>query len=133
MSDYGMAQDILEEKGRLETEYANDIASLTVALEEKHQLRVSLEEKLDNIEESQNDNLSKIIKERDHAIFEYKLYKKERVHASWSRTPGRSRPEHGVRPWPHRWERRRRQKSDERWLVRGCHRKVDRVVVVGCA
>ena len=36
MSDYGMAQDILEEKGRLETEYANDIASLTVALEEKH-------------------------------------------------------------------------------------------------
>ena len=76
MSDYGRTQEELEEKERLEREYANDIASLTVALEEEHELRVSLEEKLENLDESQNAIFSQIIKERDHAIAKYKLYKK---------------------------------------------------------
>ena len=65
-------------RGRLEREYANDIAVLTVALDEEHELRVSLKEKLENLDESQNTIFSKIIKERDHAIAKYKLYKKER-------------------------------------------------------
>ena len=79
MSDYGRIQEELDEKERLEREYANDIAALTVALEEEHDLRVSLEEKLENLDESQNAVFSQIIKERDNAIAKYKLYKKEKV------------------------------------------------------
>ena len=79
MSDYGMTQDFLGEKGRLEREYANDIAALTVALEKEHELRFSLEEKLEYLDESQNAFFSQIIKERDYAIAKYKLYKKEKV------------------------------------------------------
>ena len=79
LSDYGQIQEEIDEKERFEKEYANDIASLTLALEEEHELRVSLEEKLENLDESQNAIFSQIIKERDHAIAKYKLYKKERV------------------------------------------------------
>jgi hypothetical protein len=79
MNQYGMAQDLLEEKGRLERENANEIASLTMAIEEEHELRVSLEEKLENFDESQNETLSKIIKERDHAIAKYKVLEKQKI------------------------------------------------------
>ena len=79
MSQYGIAQDLLKEKGRLEREYANEIASLTEAIEEEHELRVSLEEKLENLDESQNETLSKIIKERDHAIAKYNVLEKQKV------------------------------------------------------
>ena len=79
MSDHGRIQEELDEKERLEREYANDIGSLTLALEEERELRVSLEEKLENLDESQNAIFSQIIKERDHAIAKYKLFKKEKV------------------------------------------------------
>ena len=67
----------LEEKGRIEREDANEKASLEDALEEEHETRASLEEKLNSIEESHNEIIAKIIKERDHAHAKYKVTKKE--------------------------------------------------------
>ena len=52
---------------------------MSVTLEEERELRVSLEEKLENIEESHNDIIAKIIKKRNHAIAKYKMCKKEKV------------------------------------------------------
>ena len=69
----------LEEKGRIEREDAIEIASLNNALEEEQETRVSLEEKLETIEESRNELNSKLIKERDRALSKYKKLKKEKV------------------------------------------------------
>ena len=52
-------------------------ASLENALEEEHELRVSLEEQLESIEESHDSIIAKLIKEHDHAIAKYKVTKKE--------------------------------------------------------
>ena len=79
MSQYGEAQHLLEKKEESEREDANEIASLTVTLEEEQELLVTLEEKLESIEESHNKITSKLIKERDHAIAKYKLAKKKRA------------------------------------------------------
>ena len=49
------------------------------ALEEEQELRVSLEEKLETIEESHNETISKLIKERDHALAKIKMLKKDKV------------------------------------------------------
>ena len=46
-----------------------------LTLEEEQVLRVSLEEKLKSIEESHNEIISKLIKERDPAIAKYKWLK----------------------------------------------------------
>ena len=54
-------------------------ASLEDALDEERETHDSLEEKLESIEESQNDIITKIIKERDHAHAKYKVTKKENV------------------------------------------------------
>ena len=66
----------LVEKGRIEREDANEKASLEVTLEEEQETRASLEEKLESIEESHNEIIAKLIKERDHAIAKYKVMKK---------------------------------------------------------
>src|SRR5664279_5796081 len=58
----------LDEKGRIETEDALEKSSLTVTLEEEQELRVSLEEKLESIEESHHKIIAKLTKERDHAL-----------------------------------------------------------------
>ena len=79
LSQYGEAQHLLERKGEIEREDAIEIASLTVTLEEEQELRVSLEEKLESIEESYNETISKLIKERDRAIAKCKLAKKKKV------------------------------------------------------
>src|SRR5664279_3009220 len=78
LSQYGEAQHLLERKGEIEREDAIEIASLTVTLEEEQELRVSLEEKLESIEESYNETISKLIKERDRAIAKCKLAKKKK-------------------------------------------------------
>ena len=62
MSQYGEAKALLEDKGKIEREDAIEIASLSVTLEEEQELRASLEEKLENIEESHNDIIAKLIK-----------------------------------------------------------------------
>ena len=49
-------------------------ASLEDALEEEQDTRASPEEKLESIEESHNDIIAKIIKERDNAHAKYKAF-----------------------------------------------------------
>ena len=66
-------------KQEVEREDANEIASLNVTLEEEHELRVSLEEKLNSIEESHNEIISKLIKESGNSTAKYKLAKKKKV------------------------------------------------------
>ena len=78
-SQLNEALDSLYEKGRIEREDSIEIASLNNALEEEQELRVSLEEKLETIEESHNEIISKLIKERDHALAKIKMLKKEKV------------------------------------------------------
>jgi hypothetical protein len=52
----------------LEHEYVNVIRDLKDALEEEQELWVSLEEKLESIEESHNKIIAKLTKERDIAL-----------------------------------------------------------------
>ena len=52
---------------------------MSVTLEEEQELRASLEEKLESIEESHDLIIARVIKERDHAIAKYKICKKEKV------------------------------------------------------
>jgi hypothetical protein len=52
----------------LECEYANCIYDLKNALEEEQELRVSLQEKLESIEESCNEIISKLTEEHDLAL-----------------------------------------------------------------
>ena len=79
MAQLGEAQDLLEEKERLEREAADEIASLTQAHEEEHNLRVTLEESVLNLEVSNNLNISKLTKERDHALALVNVLKKEKL------------------------------------------------------
>ena len=79
LKQYVETQELLEKKPKSEREDANEIASFTVILEEEQVLQVSLEEKLESIDESHNEIISKLIKECDHAIAKYKLAKKEKV------------------------------------------------------
>ena len=69
----------LEEKGKIERDDAMEKATLEDALEEEQETRASLEEKLENIEESHDAIIAKLIEERDHAISKYKMLKKEKV------------------------------------------------------
>jgi hypothetical protein len=79
LTQLGEAQDLLEEKERLEREAADEIASLTHAHEEEHNLRLTLEESVLNLEESNNLNISKLTKERDHALALVSVLKKEKL------------------------------------------------------
>jgi archaellum component FlaC len=67
LSQYGKTLEKLDEQMRLVKECANDIASLKDSLEGEEEERATLEEKLDSIEESNNEVISKLTKERDHA------------------------------------------------------------------
>jgi hypothetical protein len=56
-----------------------EIASLKDSLEGDEEERATLEEKLDSIEESNNEVISKLIKERYHARAKVKMLKKEKI------------------------------------------------------
>jgi hypothetical protein len=79
LSQYGKTLEKLDEQMRLEKEYANDIASLKDSLEGEEEERATLEEKLDSIEESNNEVISELTKERDHARAKVKVLKKEKT------------------------------------------------------
>jgi hypothetical protein len=68
MAQLGAAQDLIEEKERLEREAANEIASLTQAHEEEQNLRMSLEASVITLEDSNNAIISQLTKDRDHAL-----------------------------------------------------------------
>jgi hypothetical protein len=63
-----MKEGKIDKMFSLEREYANDSHDLKYALEEDQKLRVSLEEKLESIEESCNEIISKLTKERDLSL-----------------------------------------------------------------
>ncbi|KAK1670520.1 hypothetical protein QYE76_058679 [Lolium multiflorum] len=79
MAQLGAAQDLIEEKERLEREAADEIASLTQAHEEDHNLRISLEASVLNLEVSNNAIISKLTKDRDHALALVGVLKKEKL------------------------------------------------------
>jgi septal ring factor EnvC (AmiA/AmiB activator) len=60
-----MKEENIDKIFSLEREYANDIHDLKYALEEEQEIRVSLEEKLESIEESYNEIISKLTKEHE--------------------------------------------------------------------
>ncbi|KAK1653947.1 hypothetical protein QYE76_071752 [Lolium multiflorum] len=72
-----MHENTIDKKGALEREYANDVASLKNDLEEEQETIASLEEQLETLEVSQNEIVSKLTKERDHAKAQVKMLKKE--------------------------------------------------------
>src|SRR4051812_20482483 len=72
------SEELLQEKGRIEREYAIEISSLKSALEEE-EIRASLEDRLESIEESHDELVAKLINERDHAISKAKKLKSEKV------------------------------------------------------
>jgi hypothetical protein len=76
MCQLGDGRDTIKEKEEFERLAADDTGSLSIELEEEQTLRASLEEKLLGLEESHNLNLSKLTKERDHALAMVKLLKK---------------------------------------------------------
>jgi hypothetical protein len=63
-----MKKDKIDKIFSLEREYSNDIHDLKYALEQEQELRVSLEEKLESIEESHNEIISELTKDRDIAL-----------------------------------------------------------------
>jgi len=67
MSQFAHSEALLEEKGRIEREDTLEIASLKNALEEE-EARVSLEEKLASIEESYEEVVAQLMKERDNSL-----------------------------------------------------------------
>jgi hypothetical protein len=79
MSQYGQTLEKLDEQIRLEKEYVHEIASLKESLVGEEEERVTLEEKLDSIEESNNQVISKLIKECGHARAKVKVLKNEKV------------------------------------------------------
>ena len=68
-----------DEKCEIERDDADTIASLKASLAEEEEYRVSLEERLESLDESNGLIVAKIIKERDHALAKYKVLKKEKV------------------------------------------------------
>ncbi|KAK1663601.1 hypothetical protein QYE76_051760 [Lolium multiflorum] len=68
MAQLGAAQDLIEEKERLEREATNEIASLSQAHEEEQNLRMSLEASVIILEDSNNALISQLTKDRDHAL-----------------------------------------------------------------
>jgi hypothetical protein len=79
MSQYGQTLEKLDEQRWLEKVYAHEIASLKDSLEGEEEEQATLEEKLDSIEETNNEVISKLIKERDHACAKVNVLKKEKI------------------------------------------------------
>jgi chromosome segregation ATPase len=79
LGELAHANDLLDLKERFERENADEISSLTQALEEEQELRVALEERLSSLEDEQNEIIRNLTKERDHAIALSTLLKKEKV------------------------------------------------------
>jgi prefoldin subunit 5 len=79
MIQYGQSLEKLGEQRRLEKEYVHEIASLKESLEGEEDEQATLEEKFDSIEETNNEVIDKLIKERDHACAKVKVLKKEKV------------------------------------------------------
>ncbi|KAK1643686.1 hypothetical protein QYE76_061491 [Lolium multiflorum] len=68
LSQLGAAQDLIEEKERLEREAANEIASLKEELDDERNLRMSLEASVIVLEDTNEAIVSRLTKDRYHAL-----------------------------------------------------------------
>ena len=79
MSQLGAAEELLETKSEIEREDSLTIASLKASLEEESEYRTTLEERLESLDDKNDEIIAKIIKDRDHAFAKYKVIKKEKA------------------------------------------------------
>jgi hypothetical protein len=79
MAQLGEAQDLLGKKESLEREAAADVASLTQALGEENNLRISLEASVLKLEVSNHSIISNLTKDRYHALALVVVLKKEKL------------------------------------------------------
>ena len=61
MSQLGAAEDLLEVKGKIEREDSLTIASLNVSLEEESEYRTTLEERLESLDDKNDEIIAKIM------------------------------------------------------------------------
>jgi chromosome segregation ATPase len=73
------AEEILDDKGKIEREDALTIASLNASLQEESEYRTSLEERIESLDDKNDEIIAKIIKDRDHVFAKYKVIKKEKA------------------------------------------------------
>jgi hypothetical protein len=80
------AEELLQEKSKIEREDSLTIASLNASiaslnssLDEESEYRTTLEERLESLDAKNDEIISKIIKDRDHVFAKYKVIKKEKV------------------------------------------------------
>ena len=62
------ARDLIEVKEQLEREAADEIATLSQALTDEQELRVTIESSMDALHEEHNLNIAHLLKDRDHAL-----------------------------------------------------------------
>src|SRR5215216_4914782 len=72
-------QELLDERCKLGREHMIEVEALNNALEEEQETRMSLETKLEGLDEANDLIINKLIKERDHAIAKYKKAKKDKI------------------------------------------------------
>ena len=75
-----------EDKGKIEREDSLTIVSLNASIEslnasldEESEYRTTLEERLESLDDKNDEIIGKIIKDRDHAFAKYKVIKKEKA------------------------------------------------------
>ena len=86
MRQLDAAEEILDDKGKIEREDSLTIASLNASieslnasLEEESEYRTSLEERIESLDDKNDEIIAKIIKDRDHVFAKYKVVKKEKA------------------------------------------------------
>src|SRR3954462_11564188 len=72
-------QELLDVRCKLGHEHMIELEALNNVLEEEQETRMSLELKLEGLDETNDIIVNKLIKERDHAIAKYKRAKKDKI------------------------------------------------------
>ena len=86
MIQVGIVECLLDDKAKIEREDSltiaslkASVASLIASLDEESEYWTTLEERLEYLEDKNDEIISKIIKDRDHVFTKYKVIKKEKV------------------------------------------------------
>src|SRR3954467_4626851 len=72
-------QELLDVRCKLGHEHIIELEALNNALEEEQETRMSLELKLEGLDEANEIIVNRLIKERDHAIAKYKRATKDKI------------------------------------------------------
>ena len=79
LNQLGEALNTIQQKEIFDRENADEISTLSLALEEEEETRAALESKLESLDESHNEVLAKLTKERDHAKAKLKVLKNDKT------------------------------------------------------